>query len=451
MTPLMEKIPPQALEAEMAVLGSMLIEKEAIAHGMDILKEKSFYKEAHRKIFAAISNLYVQDKAVDMVTITEELKRQRIFSDIGGVVYLTDLINMVTTAANVEYYAHIVRQKAILRDLIYTATQIVNECYAEKQDVEKILDQAESSIFNIAQDKVARGFQPVDDMIHNVIETVESFYQRKEHVTGIATGFHEFDALTSGFQPSNLVIIAGRPSAGKTSIVMNIVEHVSVQNKIPVGMFSLEMSKQELVLRMLCSQARVNSHEVRRGYLSKRYWTALTNAASRISEAPLYIDDSSTLSVLEMRARARRLATELGVQGKKLGMIVVDYLQLMRGAGRLESRQQEISEISRALKSLARDLQIPVIAISQLSRRPEEKGRDGRPQLSDLRESGALEQDADLVAFIYREELYKQNDPDLQGKARIIIAKQRNGPVGEIDLIFLKEHTRFENPARVEA
>lgn len=451
MTPLMEKIPPQALEAEMAVLGSMLIEKEAIAHGMDILKEKSFYKEAHRKIFAAISNLYVQDKAVDMVTITEELKRQRVFSDIGGVVYLTDLINMVTTAANVEYYAHIVRQKAILRDLIYTATQIVNECYAEKQDVEKILDQAESSIFNIAQDKVARGFQPVDDMIHNVIETVESFYQRKEHVTGIATGFHEFDALTSGFQPSNLVIIAGRPSAGKTSIVMNIVEHVSVQNKIPVGMFSLEMSKQELVLRMLCSQARVNSHEVRRGYLSKRYWTALTNAASRISEAPLYIDDSSTLSVLEMRARARRLATELGVQGKKLGMIVVDYLQLMRGAGRLESRQQEISEISRSLKSLARDLQIPVIAISQLSRRPEEKGRDGRPQLSDLRESGALEQDADLVAFIYREELYKQNDPDLQGKARIIIAKQRNGPVGEIDLIFLKEHTRFENPARVEA
>ncbi len=451
MTPLMEKIPPQALEAEMAVLGSMLIEKEAIAHGMDILKEKSFYKEAHRKIFAAISNLYVQDKAVDMVTITEELKRQRIFSDIGGVAYLTDLINMVTTAANVEYYAHIVRQKAILRDLIYTATQIVNECYAEKQDVEKILDQAESSIFNIAQDKVARGFQPVDDMIHNVIETVESFYQRKEHVTGIATGFHEFDALTSGFQPSNLVIIAGRPSAGKTSIVMNIVEHVSVQNKIPVGMFSLEMSKQELVLRMLCSQARVNSHEVRRGYLSKRYWTALTNAASRISEAPLYIDDSSTLSVLEMRARARRLAAELGVQGKKLGMIVVDYLQLMRGGGRLESRQQEISEISRSLKSLARDLQIPVIAISQLSRRPEEKGRDGRPQLSDLRESGALEQDADLVAFIYREELYKQSDPDLQGKARVIIAKQRNGPVGEIDLIFLKEHTRFENPARVEA
>lgn len=451
MTPLMEKIPPQALEAEMAVLGSMLIEKEAIAHGMDMLKEKSFYKEAHRKIFTAISNLYVQDKAVDMVTITEELKRQRIFSDIGGVTYLTDLINMVTTAANVEYYAHIVRQKAILRDLIYTATQIVNECYAEKQDVEKILDQAESSIFNIAQDKVARGFQPVDDMIHNVIETVESFYQRKEHVTGIATGFHEFDALTSGFQPSNLVIIAGRPSAGKTSIIMNIVEHVSVQNKIPVGMFSLEMSKQELVLRMLCSQARVNSHEVRRGYLSKRYWTALTNAASRISEAPLYIDDSSTLSVLEMRARARRLAAELGVQGKKLGMIVVDYLQLMRGAGRLESRQQEISEISRALKSLARDLQIPVIAISQLSRRPEEKGRDGRPQLSDLRESGALEQDADLVAFIYREELYKQSDPDLQGKARIIIAKQRNGPVGEIELIFLKEHTRFENPARVEA
>lgn len=451
MTPLMEKIPPQALEAEMAVLGSMLIEKEAIAHGMDILKEKSFYKEAHRKVFVAISNLYVQDKAVDMVTITEELKRLRIFSDIGGVAYLTDLINMVTTAANVEYYAHIVRQKAILRDLIYTATQIVNECYAEKQDVEKILDRAESSIFNVAQDKVARGFQPVDDMIHNVIETVESFYQRKEHVTGIATGFHEFDALTSGFQPSNLVIIAGRPSMGKTSIVMNIVEHVSVQNKIPVGMFSLEMSKQELVLRMLCSHARVNLHEVRRGYLSKRYWTALTNAASRISEAPLYIDDSSTLSVLEMRARARRLAAELGVQGKKLGMIVVDYLQLMHGAGRLESRQQEISEISRSLKSLARDLQIPVIAISQLSRRPEEKGRDGRPQLSDLRESGALEQDADLVAFIYREELYKQNDPDLQGKARIIIAKQRNGPIGEIGLIFLKEHTRFENPARVEA
>ncbi|MFH1379235.1 MAG: replicative DNA helicase [bacterium] len=449
-TPLIEKLPPQALEAEMAVLGSMLIEREAILQTIDIVNERSFYKDAHRKIFAAILDLYVNDKAVDLVTLSEELKRKRILSDIGGAAYLTELINMVSTAANVEHYAQIVRQKGTLRSLIQASTQIVNNCYAEKEKVEKILDQAESMIFSIVQDKLSKGFQPVGDLIHNVIETVESYYQRKEHLTGLATGFQEFDVLTAGLQPSNLVIIAGRPGMGKTSIVMNMVEHIALQNKIPVGMFSLEMSKQELILRMLCSQARVNSHEVRRGYLSKRYWTALTNAASRISEAPLYIDDSSSLTVLEMRARARRLASELHVQGKKLGLIVVDYLQLMQGSGGIESRQQEISEISRSLKGLSRDLDMPVIAISQLSRRPEEKGREGRPQLSDLRESGALEQDADLVAFIFRSELYKQDDPSLQGKAKFIISKQRNGPTGEIDLVFLKEFTRFENPAHIE-
>ncbi|MBD3271622.1 MAG: replicative DNA helicase [Elusimicrobia bacterium] len=451
MIQLMEKLPPQALEAEMAVLGSMMIQRDAIVNTIDQLKETSFYKEAHRKIYSAILHLYMQDRAVDLVTMTEELKRRKILTDVGGVGYLTELINMVSTTANVEHYAKIVRHKAVLRHLIQSATQICNDCYAETDTVEKILDKAEGTIFSIAQDKVAKGFSAAHEMIHNVIETVESYYQRKEHITGISTGFKEFDVLTAGLQPANLVIIAGRPAMGKTSIVMNIVEHAAIQEKIPVGLFSLEMAKQELILRMLCSQARVNAHEVRRGYLSKRYWTALTNAASRISEAPLYIDDSSSLSVLEMRARARRLAAELSLQGKKLGLIVVDYLQLMHSTGRSESRQQEISEISRSLKGLARDLNIPVIAISQLSRRPEEKGREGRPQLSDLRESGALEQDADLVAFIFREEIYKQDDPSLQGRAKLIIAKQRNGPVGEIELVFIKEYTRFENPVRAEA
>jgi len=431
----------------MAVLGAMLIEREAQAKVLDTLDENSFYKPAHRHIFQAIAHLFSEGSAVDVVTVGELLKNQKLLTEIGGSSYLTDLANVLPTAANVDHYARIVKDKAILRQLIQVSTRIVTSAFSQDRDVADLLDEAEHQIFSIAQSKADKGFISVSELVHDVIETVEQLYQRKTHVTGVPTGFTEIDAMTSGFQPSNLIIIAGRPSMGKTSLAMNIAEYVAIHEKRPVAIFSLEMSREELMLRMLCSQARVDSHKVRRGYLEKRYWNTLTAAASQIAQAPIYIDDSSALSVLEMRARARRLAAELAAKGTPLSLLMVDYLQLMRGMGRVESRQQEISEISRNLKALARDLRVPVMALSQLSRRPEEKGREGRPQLSDLRESGAIEQDADLVAFIFREEVYKPQELDNQGKAKIMIAKQRNGPTGEVELAFLREYTKFENLA----
>lgn len=445
MVDLVEKVAPQALEAEMAVLGAMLIEREAQAKALDALDEKCFYKTAHQQIFRVMAELFAEGTAIDVVTVSEKLKNQRLLTDVGGGSYLTQLSQLLPTAASIDHYARIVREKATLRQLISAATRIVTSCYEQRDDVGTLLDQAEQSIFSIAQSKVDKGFVAVSDLVHDVIETVEKLYQRKSHVTGIATGFIELDTMTAGFQPANLIILAGRPSMGKTSFALNIAEHVSIQDKKPVAVFSLEMSREELMMRLLCSQARVNAHQVRRGYLEKKFWNTLTAAASTIAESPIYIDDTSSLSVLEMRARARRLAAELAAKGTPLGMILVDYLQLMRGMGKQENRQQEISEISRSLKGLARDLRVPVVALSQLSRRPEEKGREGRPQLSDLRESGALEQDADLVAFIFREEMYKPQDLDVQGKAKITIAKQRNGPIGEFELAFIKEYTKFEN------
>ncbi len=431
----------------MAVLGAMLIEREAQAKVLDLLDEHSFYKPAHQHVFRTIANLFSQGAAIDVVTVGEHLKNQKLLTEIGGSSYLTDLSNVLPTAANVEHYARIVKDKSVLRRLIQVSTKIVTSAFNQQGDVASILDEAEHDIFGIAQSQAEKGFVSVAELVHDVIETVEKLYQRKAHVTGIATGFTEIDTMTAGFQPSNLIIIAGRPSMGKTSFALNIAEHVAINDKKPVAVFSLEMSREELMLRMLCSQARVDSHKVRRGYLEKKYWNTLTAAASQIAQAPIYIDDSSGLSVLEMRARARRLAAELSAKGTPLAMIVVDYLQLMRGMGKIESRQQEISEISRSLKALARDLRVPIVALSQLSRRPEEKGREGRPQLSDLRESGAIEQDADLVAFIFREEIYKPQELDNQGKAKIIIAKQRNGPTGEVELAFLREFTKFENLA----
>lgn len=447
MVDLIDKTPPQALEAEKAVLGAMLIEREAQARVLDMLDESAFYKTAHRQIFRTIARLFSEGAAIDVVTVGESLKNEHLLNDIGGASYLTDLANFLPTAANAEHYARLVKEKSILRQLIGIATRIVTTAYQQQDDPAALLDEAEHEIFAIAQSKAEKGFVVVADLVHDVIETVEKLYQRKAHVTGISTGFSEMDTMTSGLQPSNLVIVAGRPSMGKTSFAINIAEHVAIQDKRPVAVFSLEMSREELMMRMLCSQARVDSNKVRRGYLEKKFWNTLTASASHIAQAPIYIDDSSSLSVLEMRARARRLAAELNAKGTPLSLIVVDYLQLMRGMGKVESRQQEISEISRSLKGLARDLRVPVIALSQLSRKPEEKGREGRPQLSDLRESGAIEQDADLVAFIYREEVYKPQDLEHQGKAKILIAKQRNGPTGEFELAFIREYTKFENLA----
>jgi len=442
MADLIDKIPPQNLEAERSVLGAMLIEKEAIAKAIDFLKKESFYNEAHQTIFQAIVDLYDKNRAVDFVTVAEELRKEKLLKDVGGAKYLSNLIDSVATAANVEYYAKIVQEKAILRNLIRAATQIVSDGYTDTKDVREILDEAEQAIFNITQSKVQAGFAPVSEIVHGSIETIENLYKKKEKVPGVPSGFIDLDRTTGGFYASNLIVVAGRPSMGKTSFCLTIARNVAINESLPIAIFSLEMSREEVVLRLLCSAAKVSLHKVRTGFMDKRDWTPLTNAASIMSNAPIFIDDSPAISVLEMKARARRLQSEKG-----LALIIIDYLQLMPGrTGRAEYRQQDISEITRSLKNMAKELKVPVIAISQLSRETE-KRQSKRPQLSDLRESGAIEQDADLVAFIYREDYYDpKNAPP--GVTEIIIGKHRNGPTGSVKLKFLNEYACFENLAK---
>ncbi len=434
---LAEKMPPQNLEAEMSVLGSMLIEEDAISRTVEVLDESHFYKKAHRRIFAAIVNLYENSQAVDLVTLTEQLRKDGSLEEIGGATYLTTLTSFVPTAANVDYYAKIVKEKALLRSLIGASTQIITESYDLTKGVDALLDKAESLIFDISQRKFEGGFTPFKDVIKGAIETIDRLYQKKDYVTGIATGFRELDIKTAGLQPSDLIVIAGRPSMGKSSLVSCIAEHAGVVDKHPVAIFSLEMSKEQLVQRMLCSHARVDAHKVRTGFLTHSDWPKLTNAAGKLSEAPIFVDDTPGISVLELRAKARRLKSRHDIK-----LIIVDYLQLMQGP-KVENRQQQISEISRSLKALARELNVPLIAVSQLSRAVEARA-DHRPQLSDLRESGAIEQDADLVALLLREEYYMPTEEN-RGITEVIIGKQRHGPVGSLKLAFIKEYTRFED------
>lgn len=434
-----QKIPPQNLEAEMAVLGSMLFDEQAVARVIELVKESFFYVDSHRKIFSAMLGLFDKNRPIDLVTVTEELRKEKLLEQSGGAAYLAQLTAQVATAANVEHYARIIREKAILRHLIDSATQIIQESFEGSADAVTLLDRAEQSIFEISQSKIEGRFVALKDIIKDSIETIDRLYQRKEHVTGLATGYHDFDIKTAGLQPADLIIVAGRPSMGKSALAAGICEYVGVDLNKPVAFFSLEMSKEQLVQRFLCSHARVDAQKVRTGYLSHTDWPKLTNAAGKLSEAPIFIDDTPGVSVLELRAKARRLKSQFDIQ-----LIVVDYLQLMQGSSRAESRQQEISEISRSLKALARELGVPVIAVSQLSRAVESR-TGNRPQLSDLRESGAIEQDADLVVFVFREEYYNQTE-DNKNKAELIIAKQRNGPIGSIDMVFVKEWTRFENP-----
>jgi len=436
---LMEKLPPQNKDAEVCVLGAMLFEVEALLRAMQILRPEFFYEESHRKIFAAIQALFQKNQPVDLITVAEELRKKNQLDAAGGVSYLTHLTSQVPTAAHVEHYAHIVKDKALTRGLIQAATQVVQRCYDPASEAKQLLDEAEKLIFDITQNQIEGKFYAVKDIIHNSMETIDQLYQRKEHITGLATGFHDFDVKTAGLQPSDLIIAAGRPSMGKSAWVSCICEHAGIILKKPVAIFSLEMSKEQLVQRMLCSHARVDAQKVRTGYLSHQDWPRLTSAAGKISEAPIYIDDTPGQSVVEIRAKARRMKMQHDIQ-----LVVVDYLQLIRGSGSTESRQQEISEISRSLKELARELRVPVIAVSQLSRAVESR-QGNRPMLSDLRESGAIEQDADLVVFLFREEYYNPTDEN-RNKAESIIAKQRNGPVGTTELVFLKEWTRFENP-----
>lgn len=441
---LLEKLPPQNLEAEMAVLGSMLIDEEAIAVAIEYINRDSFYKDSHRKIFEAITDLYNANKAVDLITLTDELKRKNLLDSVGGVSCLTNLVNTVPTSANINHYAVIVKEKGIVRNLINNSTKIVSMCYEGDGNVNDLVDQAEKFIFEVSENRSHSTYQHLKEIIKDSIEKIDKLYQNKTHVTGISTGFIDFDIQTAGLQPSDLIIVAGRPSMGKSSFALNMAEYAGVTAKIPVVVFSLEMSKEQLVQRMLCSHAKVDAHKVRTGYLSTSDWPRLTAAAGKLSESPIFIDDTPGISVMELRAKARRLKMHHDIQ-----LIIVDYLQLMRGSSNnMESRQQEISEISRSLKALARELNVPVIAISQLSRAVESRN-DHRPQLSDLRESGAIEQDADVVVLILREEYYNPT-PENQGTAEIIIAKQRNGPVGSVKLAFIKEYTKFENIARYE-
>ncbi len=434
------KLPPQHIEAEQSILGGILIENEAINRVTEILDADDFYRESHRKIFDALINLSERDEPADLITLTNELRKIDQLDSIGGASYLASLIDSVPTAANIQYYARIVKEKAILRKLIQTSTEIITQSYEDRGDVEGFLDEAERSIFEISEKRVRPSFYPIREIVKQSFATIEKLFKKKEAVTGVASGFKELDRMTAGFQPSDLIIVAGRPSMGKTAFCLDVAEYAAIYNKIPVAIFSLEMSKEQLVIRMLCSQANVEGTRLRTGYLNESDWPKLTIAAGSLSESPIFIDDTAALSVLEMRAKARRLKADHG-----LGMVIVDYLQLMKGRARVESRQQEISEISRSLKALAKELTIPVIAVSQLSRKTEER-TGNRPQLSDLRESGAIEQDADLILFIYRDEVYNR-DPDNpnRGKAEVIIGKQRNGPIGKIDLAFLDKFTTFKD------
>jgi replicative DNA helicase len=434
------KLPPQHIEAEQSILGGILIENEAINRVMEILDADDFYRDTHRKIFNALINLSERDEPADLITLTNELRKSDQLDSIGGASYLASLIDSVPTAANIQYYARIVKEKAILRKLIQTSTEIITQSYEDRGDVEGFLDEAERAIFDISEKRVRPSFYPIREIVKESFATIEKLFKKKEAVTGVPSGFKELDRMTAGFQPSDLIIIAGRPSMGKTAFCLDVAEYAAIDNKIPVAIFSLEMSKEQLVIRMLCSQAHVEGTRLRTGYLNESDWPKLTIAAGSLSESPIYIDDSAALSVLELRAKARRLKSDHG-----LGMVIVDYLQLMKGRSRVESRQQEISEISRSLKALSKELNIPVIAVSQLSRKTEER-TGNRPQLSDLRESGAIEQDADLILFIYRDEVYNRSeDNPNRGKAEVIIGKQRNGPIGKIDLAFLDKFTTFKD------
>jgi len=436
----LRKLPPQSIEAEESVLGGVLLDNAALDRALEFVTADDFYRESHRKIMRAMLDLSQRGEPVDLVTLSETLKMRGEITDVGGAVYLAELAEKVPTAANITYYARIVRQKAILRGLIQTATEIATMGYEATANVDEFLDQAEHKIFEISERKVRPTFFRIRDIMVDSMKAIEQLYERKELVTGVATGFVDLDRMTAGLQPSDLIVIAGRPSMGKTAFALNIAQHAAMSSQTGVAVFSLEMSKEQLVLRLLCSEARVDMSKVRAGFAAERDFPKLAMAASRLSEAPIYIDDTPALSVLELRAKARRLKRE---RESKLGLVIVDYLQLMRGHD-ADNREQEISGISRSLKALAKELSVPVIALSQLNRQVETRA-EKKPVMADLRESGAIEQDADVIAFLYRPIVYDKNAEERA--AEVIIAKQRNGPIGNVPLTFMSEYTRFENRA----
>jgi replicative DNA helicase len=437
---LLRRLPPQSLEAEESVLGGVLLDNTAIDRVLEFVRADDFYREAHRRIFRAMLGLAERNEPVDLVTLSESLRQRGELQDVGGAAYLAELAERVPTAANVNHYARIVREKAILRALINTATEIASAGYQDQRDVKDLLDRAEQSIFQISEREVKPAFVRMDALMTDAFKTVEKLHQQKQAVTGVTTGYVDLDRLTAGLQPSDLIIIAARPSMGKTAFALNIAANAARRGDVGVAVFSLEMSKEQLALRMLCAEARVDLSRVRTGHLAPGELGDLAQSAHILISQPIYIDDTPAITVLELRAKARRLWRD---PQSKLGLIVVDYLQLMRSSEGKDSREQEISEISRSLKALAKELHVPVIALSQLNRQVENRSPPV-PRLSDLRESGAIEQDADVIMFIYRDEAYNE-DSDRKGLADIIIAKQRNGPTDKLELAFLREYTRFEN------
>ncbi len=442
---MIDRVPPQNVEAEQSVLGAMMIEREAISKVSEIIRPEDFYREAHRLIFNAMLELFNKNEAVDLVTVVEVLRRDEKLEGAGGIAYVSALANSVPTAANVVYHARIVEEKALLRQLINTATHVAGMGYEANEEVAVIMDKAEKMILEVASRKAGQEFASIKNIIFDVFDKVSELYSSRGGITGLPTGFKDLDKLTSGLQPSDLILIAARPSMGKTAFVLNIAQNIAIKEKKSVAFFSLEMSKEQLVQRMLCAEAPIDAQRLRIGELENNDWDKLVRAADRLAAAPIFIDDTAGITVMEMRSKARRLKIEHDLQ-----LIIIDYLQLMQGSAgssRSENRQQEISEISRSLKALARELKVPVIALSQLSRGVESR-QVKKPMLSDLRESGSLEQDADIVAFIYREDYY---EPETERKniTDIIVAKHRNGPVDSVQLFFHKQFTKFSDLSRM--
>lgn len=436
----LQKVPPQQIEAEQSLLGGILIESQGLPAALEVLRGEEFYRDAHRTIFQAFQELFQRNEPIDLITTTEYLTEKNRLDKVGGATYLASLTEMVPSAANVAAYARIIHDKALLRKLIQTANEITALCYGGGKNVEEILDQTEAAIFAVTESRIRTSYSPLKDIVKKSIENIERFQEYREMVTGVASHYTDLDKLTAGFQPSDLIIIAARPSMGKTALALSIARNVAMVGGIPVGVFSLEMSKEQLAMRLLCAEARVDSHKIRTGFLSQQECVKMLNAAGKFMDTPMYIDDTPAISVLELRAKARRMKADRG-----LGLVVVDYLQLMQGRQGVERREQEISDISRSLKGLAKELNVPVIALSQLNRKVEERNQK-RPLLSDLRESGAIEQDADVIAFIYRDEVYNKDSPD-KGIAEIEISKHRNGPIGRVKLKYIDTYTRFENLA----
>jgi replicative DNA helicase len=434
---LAERSLPHSLETERSILGVILLDNTTLHQALEILRREDFYLDAHRRVFDKMVYLYEKGRPIDPVTLREEMVRSGELEQVGGTSFIAGLMDGVPQLQNIEDYARIVRDRSVMRKLILVSNQTIASCFDQEEDPQVILDRTERAIFEIAEERLTTGFVTVADVARRQLEEVERMAGRPQMITGLPTGFAELDQMTSGLQPSDMVIVAGRPSSGKTSLALSIAQNAAHKGHT-VGVVSLEMSKEQLVARMLCSEARINLHRFRGGFLSRDEWGRLAEALGRLAESKIYIDDTPALTAIEIRAKARRLKHE-----HALDLLIIDYLQLMAGRGKIESRQQEVSQISRDLKAIAKDISVPVIAISQLSRAPEAR-TDHRPQLSDLRESGSLEQDSDVVMFVYREEMYGATEENA-GIAEIIIGKQRNGPVGTVRLAFLKEFTRFEN------